>query len=227
MDICDFHAHILPALDHGTSSVEESLAQLRLAADNGVGRIVATSHFYPESSSVATFVARRSESYRLLCDALTSGLPEIKLAAEVLLCPGMHRMEDLSQLCIDGSSSILIELPFNGFGADHVEALRGIISLGYDVVLAHADRYDPVLINSLLPLGCRIQLNASALSGLFVRRHLRNWCARGSVVAIGSDIHGADRKAYRRLVRAVHRLGDYAEYVRRESDAIWYSGISR
>ena len=60
MDIVDFHSHILPEADHGSSSVEESLEQLNLALKRCVTRIVATPHFYPNHDSPERFLRRRA-----------------------------------------------------------------------------------------------------------------------------------------------------------------------
>ena len=69
IDICDFHAHILPNADHGSSSVQNSVFQLSMAGKCGVSRIVATPHFYPHKESVCDFVKRRNESYKELLKA--------------------------------------------------------------------------------------------------------------------------------------------------------------
>ena len=81
IDIPDFHAHILPGADHGSDSSKTSLAQLRLAADAGVKRVVATPHFYPNSHTVKDFLAKREASYQRLKSKLEPGMPEIRLAA--------------------------------------------------------------------------------------------------------------------------------------------------
>ena len=54
----DFHSHILPGMDDGSSSPEESLAMLEVSAEQGVDEIFATSHFYPDEEDPASFLAR-------------------------------------------------------------------------------------------------------------------------------------------------------------------------
>ena len=142
MDICDFHSHILPSADHGSSSVEESLKQLNLAKRYGVSRIVATSHFYPHRDSVEAFLNRRDAAYSTLVATMPEGMPEVKLAAEVLLCANLDELPNLCDLCILGTNTLLIELPFNDFGNEYVHAVEGMIDRGYRVILAHAECYD-------------------------------------------------------------------------------------
>ena len=46
--IIDFHSHILPGIDDGSRSTAQSLEMMKLELDQGIGRIVATPHFYAD-----------------------------------------------------------------------------------------------------------------------------------------------------------------------------------
>ncbi len=222
MDIVDFHAHILPGCDHGSSSSTVSLAQLRLAKKHGVTRIVATSHFYPQRHSVEGFVKKRSECYEKLMDAREADMPEVKLGAEVLICDNIDELPGLSELCISGTKALLLELPFSDFSSSYISTVKYLIHDGYDVILAHADRYDKKNIEKLIEVGAKIQLNAGSLSKLFVKGHLYDWMKRGLVYAIGSDIHKADETAYKNFEHSVKKsLKKYAPEIKAKSDALW------
>ena len=226
MDVCDFHAHILPNADHGSSSVTESLKQLELARKFGVSRIVATPHFYPNASSVDHYLAKRNEAYKLLKDNMPPDSPEIKLGAEVLLCPNICRIAGFEKLCIDGTKTILIELPFNDFGREYIYAVKDIISAGYDVVLAHVERYDEEIVEEFLALGAKVQINASELTSIFKNPTFEDWKDRNLLVAIGSDIHGADKKAYKDFAKACKRLGTYLAKIKKYTDSVWESAVN-
>ena len=221
-DILDFHAHILPRADHGSDSVETSKKQLRFAYACGVRRIIATPHFYPNEHSVSEFFSLRDTAYRELLASVSekAGYPEIRLGCEVLYCEGISRLPRLEDFCISGTRTILLELPFSYFSERFAEDVRNLISMGYEVVLAHADRYSPKSIDTLLRVGAKIQLNAESLAGLFVPKHIKSWLKSGAVVAIGSDIHMRDSSAYKRFVRAAERIKAYP-CVLLESDRIW------
>lgn len=223
MNVCDFHAHILPNADHGSSSVETSLSQLRLAADAGVTRIIATPHFYPHMHSVESYIENRNSAYRRLMSSFCEGLPEIRLGAEVLLCPNMARLPGIEELAIYGTKTLLIELPFNDFGREYIHSVEGLLFAGYDVVLAHADRYESKNIEAMLDLGVSLQLNASAINKFFRRWAVSDWLKRGVVSAIGSDIHGADAIAYKEFVRAQSRSGKAISDIILRSDKVWNS----
>lgn len=226
MDICDFHSHIMPCADHGCVSVDEAIAQLRLAKKCGVTRVVSTSHFYPHKDSVNAFINRRNAAYAAIVERDVDDLPEIRLGAEVLLCANMDELPELEKLCINGTKTILVELPFNDFGTEYVRAVDGMIQQGYKVVLAHAECYKPENIEKVLSVGALIQLNASALAPIFRKRIFKSWMKRHKIIAIGSDIHGVDKRSYRNFHRACRRLGEYAEYVKIKSDAIWDESCS-
>ena len=64
-DLVDFHAHILPEADHGSSSLEMSLWQLASAKRYGVTRIIATPHFYPHVHTVESLL--KDVIKRIMC----------------------------------------------------------------------------------------------------------------------------------------------------------------
>lgn len=221
-DIVDFHAHVLPSVDHGSDSLETSLYQLSLARESGVGRVVATPHFYPNEHGVYEFLAKRDTAYQQLCEAISEkgGYPELRLGCEVLFCKGIARLPELDRFCISGTKTLLLELPFSDFSEDYLKDVRELIELGYEVVLAHADRYAADSINLMLSVGAKIQLNADSITGLFIPRRVKEWLSASAVVALGSDIHGRDTVAYKLLVAASRRISKY-ESVFVESNAIW------
>ena len=221
MDFVDFHAHILPHVDHGSFSTQTTIAQLEFAINAGVKRIVATPHFYPHEENPEHFIERRNAYYKRLVERVPDNSPEIKLGAEVLICDNIEEMPMLEELCISGTKVLLLELPFTDFSDSYIRSVRALVNQGYTVILAHADRYDPKNIDCLLGAGAFIQLNANALSGLFIPKHIKAWLDGNKVYAIGSDIHGEDKNAYVRFSKAIKRLGNRALLIKEYSDAIW------
>ncbi|MBR3681170.1 MAG: hypothetical protein IKL79_04115 [Clostridia bacterium] len=208
IDLIDFHSHVLPRADHGSASVNTSLSQLSMARLAGVSRVFATPHFYPAEQDVSRFLARRQGSYANLLKELDDSFPKIALGAEVLICDNIEALPGIRELCIEGTDTLLLELPFNDFDKRYRTSVAALIKQGINVVLAHADRYDRANIDSLLSVGAKIQLNANSLSGLFVKKHLYEWIDAGLVVGLGSDIHGADKRAYKCFSSAIRKMGE-------------------
>ena len=59
-DICDMHSHILPGIDDGCRTLQESVAVLRKMRNDGVTKVFATPHFYHSRESAEEFLARNS-----------------------------------------------------------------------------------------------------------------------------------------------------------------------
>jgi hypothetical protein len=58
---------------------------------------------------------------------------------------------------------------------------------------------------------------------MFKPKHILDWAKRGYVIALGSDIHNDDAKAYKHFTKAKSVLGDSLEIVRKKSDDIFNS----
>lgn len=222
IDLVDFHSHILPGADHGSDSLETSLLQLKLAMEQGVSRIVATPHFYPHRHTLDKFLPRRDNAYKLLADNMSADMPRIKIGAEILVCEGLENFSGLDKLVIEGTNTLLLELPFTEFRNGYVDSVRKIIKNGFDVMLAHVDRYPHEDILRLIDIGAaKLQINAEALARLFRDKALYEFIEDGYAFAIGSDIHGADKKAYKKFSKAKNALGDYLAQIKEKSDNLW------
>ena len=224
IDFVDFHTHILPSVDHGSDSIETTVSQLKLAYEHGITKIFATSHFYPHQHTVAAFIEKRNNAYLKIKESGIA-VPEIKLGAEVLLCEGLHKLEGLEKLCIYGTNILLLELPFSSLSPGMIHAVKHLRKKGFEVILAHADRYPRARIETLLEFGVKIQLNADSLASFFKRKALFNWLSDGLVVGIGSDIHGVDKQIYKKYAKAILKIEKYAEDVKSKSEEIWKKAL--
>ncbi|MBR4309354.1 MAG: hypothetical protein IKT58_07140 [Oscillospiraceae bacterium] len=202
----DFHAHILPRADHGSNGIETSLKQVELARQAGIEILAATPHFYPATDTAEAFLERRKHCHDELMSKLGKDRPEILLGAEVQLCKGLDHLSQIRELCFRGTDVILLELP-GDFRYSHYA--RTIEAIKYDlkmkIVFAHVDRY-PDLAADLIEAGYMAQLNASSLCTLLRNRRLYRWIEQGSVVALGSDLHGVET-GYSQFLRAKTKLG--------------------
>ncbi len=194
----DFHAHILPGIDDGSSSIEESIRMLRLSYRQGVEKIVATPHFYASKESPSHFLKRRNEAWSRLSEALSEGMtdvPQIYLGAEVYYYTGISHTEDLQSLCVENTNVLLLEMPFHKWDD---RMINEVISLAQDtdltILLAHIDRYLSWQSNdtwdTLVENGVLFQVNASAfLDGWRLRRRVCRLLQDGRIEVLGSDCH--------------------------------------
>jgi len=179
----DFHTHILPLMDDGSKSIEESIKMLKMLSAQGVKRIVATPHFYANDESVDKFLERREKSYKSLTEKLSVDLPEIILGAEVRYYNGISRMENLDKLFIGKNRLLLLEMPFSRWTEHSVEEIIQLSNLGdVTVVLAHFDRYlfmqskqiQEKIFNSDILLQCNSECFESWFSRLKAFKLLNN-----------------------------------------------------
>ncbi len=196
----DFHSHILPGIDDGSKSVEESLLMLDALNRQGVSKVVATPHFYADDESVNNFLKRRKASFDKLSESLSDTMPEIIPGAEVSYYEGIRRLENLSLLCIEGTNLLLFEMPYSKWSANIINELSDIASSGkITVVLAHIERYIDLQsqnnIYRLLESGILFQLNASCINKFFTRKRALKLLKTGEAHFIGSDCHNTTDRA--------------------------------
>lgn len=193
----DYHTHILPKIDDGSRSVEESCEILKQQKVAGTKTIIASSHFYPDQK-LETFVQQRSEALSKIQEHAQALGIEIRTAAEVLLSVDTWKLEGLEQLAIEGTHYILLEMPYSHWSAWVYTSIAKIKeSTGLVPIIAHVERYDTVMENPnclqpFLEMGCIIQVNTVSLHKQSTRRKLTcKLVKHGFAHVLGSDIHRA------------------------------------
>lgn len=188
----DFHTHILPGIDDGSRSVEESLSMLCELKRQGASGIAATPHFYAESSSPEKFFEKRQAAWNRLKPLLEPELPEIRLGAEVRYFEGISRYEGLERFCIEGTKLLLVEMPEGTWTTRMTSAIAEINRCeNIIVLLAHMERYLPYgnIKNIEKLAGQGVLLQAS--TGFFIKKHrtAMKMLRRGWIHLLGTDSH--------------------------------------
>lgn len=233
MDCIDFHAHILPHMDHGCANLSMSVRQVDMLAQAGVHSICATSHFYPHRKTVSAYLEAREAAAHELAHALKREVvqgciigdatcPTILPGAEVLICKGMEHMERLDELCLCGTNLLLLEMPLSADLWDKtlLHTVIRIADSGLCPVMAHVDRYPQTLMQPLLEAGIPGQINADALARLFPKSHLLYWIQQGYIVAMGSDLHGDQDKGIRPWKKALKKRSDQIDKIMQKTGAL-------
>ena len=191
--IVDFHSHILPCCDHGSTSVEMSVLQVRSALKAGIDLIVATPHYYNNNDTIDEFISRRSKCYEVLSRELKAQKIEasIVLGAEVNLQTDLLDHKDrLKDLCISGTKYMLVEPPIFTEWTNWVyNSIRGLRDLGIEPIIAHIDRYNEKNLKKLFENDYLYQINVSSLTTFSGRRKINRFLKNNCVHVIGSDIH--------------------------------------
>ena len=196
----DLHTHILPAIDDGAQTVEESLTMLLAEAKQGVDTVALTPHFYRNKETANEFLARREAAWNLLREYVQDAqYPRLILGAEVAWAPGMADWPELKDLCYQGTRIMLVELPTTPWSdmvfhqLHKLEGQRGIMPM-----IAHLDRYFRTQsrrnLERLLGMGYPVQISADALLSFWDRRWALKMLQNYDALLI-SDCHNmTDRK---------------------------------
>jgi protein-tyrosine phosphatase len=193
--LVDIHSHILPGLDDGPATLEESLAMLRLAAQSGTTDIVATPHSNLRFSFDFDTIQRRAEELRLAAGPairIFTGC-DFHLTPEnierALACPSLYTINQKSYLLVELSDALLPRaLP------DIFDRLR---AAGITPVLTHPERHPHVQqapggLRALVDSGGLIQVTAQSFLGRFggsAAQAARDLLRAGLVHFVASDAH--------------------------------------
>lgn len=198
----DFHTHILPGIDDGSKTVDESLAMLRMEAEQGINHVVLTPHFYAEKESLSRFLERRNRSLRRLNEAIgsTGRLPNLSVGAEVRIFEGIGNAEFLEELVISGTKCILIEMPMSPWSDSLLRELERIRYKRQLVpIMAHIDRYvSPLRTKGIPEIFADLPVLVQASGSFFTNWKTRNLALKllqeKKIHLIGSDCHNLDTR---------------------------------
>ena len=201
----DAHTHILPRMDDGARSSEQSLAMLRAEASQGVDTVVLTPHFYAAKEDLSEFLERRAASYARLCEVIAQQpdreeFPKLLLGAEVAWYPSLSQNEHLDRLCIEGTNLLLVEPPMARWDASFVAQMYDLIGCrGVTPMIAHIDRYfsgqKPENLRAIFALGAPIQISAASLTWFWTRKKALQCINDGAATVLISDCHDMEKRA--------------------------------
>lgn len=195
----DFHTHILPGIDDGSQSLEESVEMIRKEQADGVDRIILTPHFYPQQMYPDAFIEKRQQAMDQLLGAFPADtdIPQLILGAEILFYPGISQWEQLNALTIGETKYILIEMPFRKWAdSDYAELKLIHDERGLTPILAHIERYLPSVfvnkfINRITALPVLLQSNCDFITNKHTQHLALKLIRTKAIHLIGSDCHGS------------------------------------
>ena len=236
--LIDFHTHVLPGIDDGSRSMEDTLSMLRMEKEQGVAHVVATPHFYPQSDKPERFLARRAAAVERLEEALADdpSLPRVTVGAEVHYFRGISSTDILPELSIGKGRYILIEMPSGIWSDTMYNELEGIYSKkGLIPIIAHIDRYISrfsagKIMRRLEEMPVLIQANAEFFRQRSTAGLAMKMLRQEQIHLLGTDCHNLSSRKPNMAdaVASIQKhLGDGAlEHVFDTQEAI-FQGVSR
>lgn len=201
--LVDFHSHVLPGIDDGSSSVEESIAMLRMEAEQGIECVVATPHFYANHDTPERFIRRRNEAEARLREEMAKydDMPQLEIGAEVYYFSGISNSDVLKGLTYYKKRCILIEMPHPPWTQRMYRELEDIrAKQGLIPIIAHIDRYISPLRTYGIPkrlneMGFYVQANASFFNHRSTRSLAIRLLKNDQIHLLGSDCHNTTSRA--------------------------------
>lgn len=197
----DIHTHILPGMDDGCRTPEQSVVMLRRQAEQGVHTVALTPHYNAGKEAPENFVNRRNAAEKQLNQALQSqkGMPKLLLGAEVAYFDGICRSEEIASLCIEQTKALLIEMPFCKWNARMIGELQELRQLrGIQPVLAHVERYmgfqSSGFVDELHENGMLIQVNTSFFHSWRTAWKAAAMLKHQKIHFVASDCHDTERR---------------------------------
>lgn len=194
----DFHTHILPNVDDGSKSINETITLLKEAKSAGFKSVILTSHYMD-----SYYEANVQERMKLM-DYIKSILKEHEIDIELILGNEIYISDNINELIkrkkactINNTRYVLFELPFNVKPINLYEIIYDILQNGYIPILAHPERYNfvqqnPSIINELIEKGVLMQANYGSFIGqygekaqIIVKKFLKN----NMIHFLGTDVH--------------------------------------
>ncbi|RLL55894.1 capsular biosynthesis protein [Mariprofundus sp. EBB-1] len=202
----DIHCHLLPGIDDGASTLEQSLALARIAVADGITHLVCTPHIQPGTynNNLNTI----SSAFSLFSYALVEHeIPlHVAMAAEVRICPEILPMIASGNIPMfkapTGEMTMLLEFPHSHIPPGSDKMVRWLREQGIGVLIAHPERNKEMMrnVDKLLPfinMGCKLQLTAASLVGRFgdlSKIVAIELLKRGWVSLLATDAHNTNRR---------------------------------
>ncbi|HJG97253.1 MAG TPA: hypothetical protein K8V90_09150 [Romboutsia timonensis] len=199
----DIHCHVVPNIDDGAKDLEDALEMARIAYNEGIRKIVNTSHYHP------SFEYKKGNELLEDIKEFNNILKSNNINIEIYIGNELYYSEDMIDIIeqkefytLNNSKYLLIEFPPIRFPKNLVDIIYEIKIRGYIPILAHVERYKEVqenvnLIYDCINEGALIQVNSSSIigkNGKEAKRVSQILLDNNMVHFIATDAHSSQRR---------------------------------
>ncbi|PYG87783.1 protein-tyrosine phosphatase [Ruminiclostridium sufflavum DSM 19573] len=190
----DIHCHLIPNVDDGPSTIENSMEMISEAIKLGITSIITTPHY---NKSIYRSDSVPDNFYKLKQSSRSLGV-DLLLGYEVFLCTSFYDIiSQKRKYTLNKSKYLLFELPFDIMPVDINNTMQKLHSEGLVPIIAHPERNKyfskdmDKFINLIVP-HCLVQLDAASIAGVYglnVKRFTKRLISQNLVDFIASDAH--------------------------------------
>ncbi len=207
----DIHTHILPCIDDGSSSLENSIEMVKEEVRQGVNKIILTPHYR------GSFLPNVDEVTRVF-NEFKERVAQENIDVELFLGQEIYVTKDIKKIfkagktfSLAGSKFVLIEFAFARRN-EISEIVHELRCEGLRPIIAHPERYEKLTVDDIYEIklaGGFMQVNADSIVGdnkRFYKKTIKNMFREGFVDFVASDIH----------FNRVNRMAEAYKYVKRK-----------
>lgn len=194
----DIHAHILPGVDDGAQSLEESISMLRMAEAENIRRIILTPHQKPGRKCVtASEMKKRMDELRKCIEKQRLDI-QVYAGSECLYSHDLAERLEKGRICTMADSRYVLTEFMPDENWPYIrDGLYRLISHNYLPIIAHIERYIQVArdmdrVHELINMGCYVQVNAGSITGTYgfgMKQTAKNLLKERAVHFVGTDAH--------------------------------------
>lgn len=211
----DFHSHIIPNIDDGSTSMKDTINMINEARQAGFTEIISTSHYIQKYYDLDCF--EREE----ILDIIKKKVSEKKeiniklyLGSEIYFTPEIIELvKNKKASTINNTRYLLFELPMNTKPLFVKEMVYKLMQNGYIPIIAHPERYSYVqenirYIEELAGMGVLFQSNYGSIIGMYgnsAKKTLKKLLKNNLISFLGSDVHRTGQ-IYPKIPKALKKL---------------------
>ena len=199
----DVHSHILFGIDDGSRTISESIELLKKLKSVGFNNVILTPHFILDSTYNSNYEAN-IKIYNELKERLLNENIDINiyLGNEIFIDKNVPTLLEKNIITsLNGTKYVLVEFPMHNKLLNIEDILYEIRSKGYEVVIAHPERYDAFkedysIVDTLREDGFLFQSNYSSILGYYGKdsiKLLKYMLKRHYIDFLGTDIHRIEK----------------------------------
>lgn len=221
----DFHSHILPNIDDGSISMEETINIINEAKQAGFTKIILTSHYIPNYYECNELERTKlMEQVKNRLDVNSSADLQLYLGNEIYISNEITKLiNEKKASTINNTKYVLFELPMNTKPLFTKEVIFKLIENGYKPIIAHPERYSYVqkniqFVEELADMGALFQSNYGSIIGMYgnkAKKTLKKLLKKDMISFLGSDVHRTNQ-IYPEIPKILKKLGKIISHERLE-----------
>ncbi|MEQ9402961.1 MAG: CpsB/CapC family capsule biosynthesis tyrosine phosphatase [Cyclobacteriaceae bacterium] len=200
----DLHSHLIPGIDDGVKSVDDSIEIIRKFSELGYLKVITTPHIHPNYPNTSEIIKKGLQKVQERLEE-EEFLFEIEAAAEYFVDDlFFDRVKGNSEILSFGNKYVLVESSFLNKPLFFESCLFELMAKGYTPVLAHPERYrflegDIEWLEQLRVSGVLMQVTISSFAGYYgeiPKSIAQKLYKKGMIDFLGSDLHRREQLEY-------------------------------